>query len=115
MGRSIARGLVVLISVACGSSNTSEPTPSPGTPVAQTNVGSTGGTVKTPDGTLTVDIPAGALPDDVKITVTEITAPQAGTVGKAYEIGPTGTQFAKPVTLSFAYGSFDLQGNDPAD
>ena len=34
---------------------------------------------------------------------------------KAYEIGPTGTQFAVPVTLTFKYGGLDLHGSDPTD
>lgn len=78
-------------------------------------MGSGGGKVTTTDGLVTVDVPAGALPTDTNITITEIPAPIADSVGKTFEIGPTGTQFAVPVTLSFQYGGFDLAGNAPSE
>jgi hypothetical protein len=59
-----------------------------------------------------VSIPAGALPSDVTITV----APAAsntptGSVGTVYEIGPSGTQFSVPVTMTFKYAASDLAGH----
>jgi hypothetical protein len=85
-----------------------------GTSNGQGTVGASGGKVATSDGTLTVNVPAGALPGDTQITITEIQAPISGSIGKTYDIGPSGTQFAVPVTLSFAYGDFDLMGADPS-
>jgi hypothetical protein len=103
--------LVLVVAAACSSSSSSTNT---GTSSGQGTVGASGGQVSTSDGALTVNVPAGALPGDTQITITEIQSPIAGAIGKTYEIGPTGTQFAKPVTLSFAYGGFDLMGTDPS-
>jgi hypothetical protein len=99
--------------LACTASTTSVSNPNPTVSadgsVSQT-VGTAGGTVTSADGDLTVDIPAGALPSDLSISVKkEATSPAAGNIGAVYEIGPTGTQFAKPVTLTFNYGSLQLE------
>jgi hypothetical protein len=60
-------------------------------------------------------VPSGALPSNTTITIEEIAAPVGGALGKTYEIGPTGTQFVEPVTLSFKYTAADLAGADPSD
>src|SRR5262245_2521689 len=94
-------GVVLIFAVvACGTSPTSSPPGSNGTHAEQT-VGATGGTAVSSDGMLTVTIPEGALSADTIITVEEISSPIAGSIGVTYEIGPTGTQFKNPVTLSF--------------
>jgi hypothetical protein len=82
--------------------------------LAQQTVGTAGGTVTTSDGALAIRIPAGALAGNTTITVQSASAQAAGAIGTVYEIGPTGTQFASPVTLSFQYAGVDLQGHDPA-
>ena len=73
-------------------------------------VGPSGGAVSSSDGNLAVNIPAGALPADVTITTEPAAAPAAGAVGNVYEIGPTGTQFAMPVTLTLHYDMTALSG-----
>ena len=73
-------------------------------------VGPSGGAVSSSDGNLAVNIPAGALPADVTITTEPAAAPAAGAVGTVYEIGPTGTQFAMPVTLTLHYDMAALSG-----
>ena len=73
-------------------------------------VGTSGGAVTSSDGNLAVSIPAGALPADVTITTEPAAAPADGAVGAVYEIGPTGTQFAMPVTLTLHYDAADLNG-----
>ena len=108
---------VLVVAAACSSSSSSPSSgtgPGTGTSTGQGTVGASGGNVATSDGVLTVGIPAGALPGDTQITIAEIQSPAAGAIGKTYEIGPTGTQFAVPVTLTFKYGGFDLMGNDPS-
>lgn len=77
-------------------------------------VGTSGGTVSNSDGTLQIVVPAGALPANVDVTLTPITPPGAGAIGPAYDIGPTGTQFTTPVTLTFSYASLSLSGVDPS-
>jgi hypothetical protein len=73
-------------------------------------VGPSGGALTSSDGKLAVDIPAGALTGDVTITTEAAAAPAAGAVGTVYEIGPTGTQFAMPVTLTLHYDMAMLNG-----
>ena len=94
--------------VGCGGGGSSQPTPG-GMPT-MTMVGPSGGSVSSTDGNLAVNIPAGALPADVTITTEPAEAPAAGAVGTVYEIGPTGTQFAMPVTLTLHYDMTALSG-----
>ncbi len=69
-----------------------------------------GGAVASSDGNLQVAVPAGAISGNVTITVAPAEAPAAGAVGSVYEIGPSGTQFAMPVTLTLHYASASLGG-----
>lgn len=57
-------------------------------------VGAGGGVIRLPAAGLTVSIPAGALSLPTPITVSAVSGR-----GVAYEFGPHGLQFAKPVTL----------------
>jgi hypothetical protein len=66
-------------------------------------IGATGGSVASADGALTVEVPAGALGGDVDVTVTPTDTPSGG-AGPAFDIGPSGTVFAAPVTLTFDVG-----------
>ncbi len=77
-------------------------------------VGTTGGMVASSDGALQVAIPAGALSGDVMVTIEPTASPGSGSLGKVYEIGPTGTQFAMPVTLTLDYKALSLAGTDPS-
>ena len=63
----------------------------------------------TTDGALKVAIPASALAADMTVTVTPTSSP-GGAVGTVYEIGPSGTQFSAPVTLSLHYDPANLNG-----
>jgi len=98
----------VVLTLACGSSGT-EPSGQP----AGTIVGAGGGTVIS--GGLTLNIPAGALSQDVEITVEEVTPAVAGvppgflTVGaKVFDLGPDGLSFAQPVSLTLRYAASSL-------
>jgi hypothetical protein len=76
-----------------------------GAPIGEDITASEGGTVEVDGAKL--DIPAGALSEDTEITVQEISKaglPDAANIASTvYELGPDGTQFATPVTLSFAF------------
>src|SRR5688572_22483228 len=82
----------------------------PGAMPTATVVGMSGGAVASSDGKLALSIPAGAVGGDVTITTEPATPPAAGAVGTVYEIGPTGTQFAMPVTLTLRYTAADVAG-----
>lgn len=65
-----------------------------------------GGTVASEGGEISVEIPAGALAEDTTITVEEMPASSLGgdvaVQTAVFDIGPDGTRFATPVTISIA-------------
>jgi hypothetical protein len=97
--------VALLFAVERCSSSSSHP---PGGATTSTVIGTTGGSVASSDGVLSVNIPAGALPANVTVTVTPESSPPSGAIGAVYDIGPEGTVFASPVTMTFHYGSVSL-------
>src|SRR6478735_7556658 len=81
---------------ACGNDSTDDVAPTGGT-----SIGPDGGEVSA--GGLTLDVPAGALDASGTNTVNETTMistpPGFVLVGPAYDLGPDGTQFDKPVIV----------------
>ncbi len=81
-------------------------------PVAKTTapvmatVGNQGGSVLNAEG-VGVTVPPGALPEDVTLTVTStpdaLPPPKADAVGTPTTFGPSGLQFAKPVTVVLTF------------
>ncbi len=100
---------------ACGGS----PPEGPTTPREPTTwvIGTSGGTIHSQNGNVTVTVPPGALPGSLGITV----LPADGGLptdeyvpGSGYEIGPTGTVFSKPVTISIKFDPAQIPpGIDP--
>jgi hypothetical protein len=64
-------------------------------------VPSTGGALAATDGGLWLSLPPTALGTTTPITVTPINNTARGAIGPAYRLGPEGTTFAVPVTLTF--------------
>jgi hypothetical protein len=83
--------------LACGGGSSSTPAQTPHTSAVVT--AAAGGTV-TLAGGAAVQIPAGALASDTTITIAQSAAAPAGAVGAAYDLGPSGTTFSHPVTVS---------------
>jgi hypothetical protein len=84
--------------LACGGgSSSTPPAPLPHTSVAVP--AATGGTV-TLSGGAAVQIPAGALATDTTVTVQQLATAPTGAVGAAYDLGPSGTTFSQPVTVT---------------
>lgn len=120
---SLAAALCLLaLAGGCGG-GASTPTPPPaleiavtpagtalGTPAA-TMVPTTGARLTSADGRLTVDVPADALAAPQTLTLQPIGNEAPGGVGVAYRLGPEGTTFAKPVTLTFTYSDAELVGS----
>ncbi|HEV8228362.1 MAG TPA: carboxypeptidase regulatory-like domain-containing protein [Candidatus Limnocylindria bacterium] len=77
-----------------------------------TGIGAAGGTVRSGD--VVVAVPAGALATETAITIAASNAtPPAdlgGQVGAAYDLGPSGTTFAVPVTITLPYDPAALAG-----
>ena len=92
--------------IACSSSSSSPI----GSPTSKT-IGAAGGTITDAKGD-SVQIPAGALPSDVTVTISPASnaPPPAGAtvVGSAVTLGPEGQQFAVPVTVTLGFSSSQL-------
>lgn len=73
------------------------------TPQNPNLIDTSGGTVTSINNDLTITIPAGALSVPTEITIIETTAHPAGNLGVVYDLGPDGTKFNSPVSLTFEY------------
>ncbi|MDB4982422.1 MAG: Phosphoribosylglycinamide synthetase, N-domain protein, partial [Myxococcales bacterium] len=83
-----------------------------GKPTA-TLVPPTGGTVTSPDGKLTISVPAGALAAAQMLSIQPIKNTSPGGVGPGYRLQPDGQTFTAPVTLTFSYDATDVLGAAP--
>ena len=72
------------------------------------SVGADGGTLASADGRLTLVIPPGALPFPVSIGIEAAEAWPEGALGPVFEVRPSGTLFAKPVTFVYRYQADDI-------
>jgi hypothetical protein len=70
--------------------------------LAQSSIGPNGGVLSAPNG-LRVQVPAGALTANVNLKVSQMISRPSGATGTAFDIGPNGTKFAAPVTLTIPY------------
>lgn len=82
----------------------------PGSSAATAGIGPAGGTVRSPDGALTIDIPAGALAAVTPIEIQPIANNAPGGQGAAFRLLPSDTTFAVPVKLRFQLAPADLAG-----
>lgn len=81
---------------------------------ATTTIGSSGGTLSTADGKLTVTIPAGGLSSNTTISIQPISNEGPLGLGMGYRLSPEGTTFQLPVTLTFHYDE-DILNNTNED
>ncbi|BAH39968.1 MAG TPA: hypothetical protein DGD08_12535 [Gemmatimonas aurantiaca] len=74
---------------------------------AEGDVGPAGGTIVSRDGRMRLVLPEGALANPVRLTAEPAsglpTAPQPLAPGTAWDFGPDGLQFLKPVVITIAY------------
>jgi hypothetical protein len=87
---------------------TVKPVGQPLGPTVTQRIGPAGGTVTSPDGSVTLTIPAGALAAETPIGIHPITRTTPGGVTGAYRFSPDGQQFSKPVSLIFTYAPDSL-------
>jgi hypothetical protein len=79
--------------------------------VERYTVGPDGGNVTAVGGLITLSFPAGALDEEVEITVagaTDFPADPGLVSNSSFDFGPDGTQFAEPVVLTLAYEEGDI-------
>lgn len=77
--------------------------------VEEVAIGSEGGVAEfwMGDEVVKIEIPPGALSEPISMTVREHPDLVPGMVGKVYDIGPSGTTFREPVTVSVSYAARD--------
>src|SRR5574342_363987 len=102
--------VLLIVAIACGGDATPEvvglaPVPTrpgaPEGPPSSASISAEGGTLSTPDGALSISIPAGAVTSPIEFTITPIANTARGAVAGAFRLGPDGATFARPVTLTF--------------
>jgi len=71
-----------------------------------------GGVVVSDDGRFTLEIPPGALDQEVVITVDEVECEQDTVVGPCYEVGPVGLPLLFPGEVAYELDAVDLDGLD---
>lgn len=71
-------------------------------------IGPEGGELATPDGALTLTVPAGALAATTTLTAEPISNPAPGGLGDAWRLGPEGTVFDVAASLRLAVTDEDL-------
>lgn len=118
----LAALVATLVLVACGGGDTNESSVPEATSVGQpigpatsAVIGSAGGTLSSADGSVDVEVPAGAFARDETITLQEISHLNHGAPGRAWRIGPQTLAPALPLTLRLHYDETDLQGTDAAE
>ena len=104
--------LLFVVSQACGGGDDGDPSgPPPG--ALPNEVGATGGTVQLESGAVSLVFPPGAVSSTIQVTATATTGPTNNLVvsGSVYDLGPDGTQFANPVTLTLTFDPSALPGS----
>lgn len=100
-----ALALASVLGLACGGSGSWS--------IARGSLGPSGGSVTSTDKQVTVTAAAGAVEATTTVTIQPVAAPPGGAVGHVYEIGPAGTTFQSPITLTFGYSPDTLNGVAP--
>lgn len=81
----------------------------PNGPATTKSIGPAGGSIASPDGRITVDVPPNAVPGPVNFSVQPITNLAHGGLGNAYRLEPSEQQFATPIKVSFKFDAQDLK------
>ncbi len=76
-------------------------------------IGTNGGRLVSPDGRLSITVPAGALAQDTELAIERITNTAMGGSDGAYRLTPHGAIFATPVTITFGYTDAEVAGTLP--
>jgi hypothetical protein len=76
-------------------------------------IGPSGGVLAAADNSVMLVVPAGALDEAIELSLDVIDQPPREALF-AVELGPDGTEFEKPVTITVSYEGIELQGIDPA-
>src|SRR5262245_52527513 len=106
------QGLLLVLVIGCAGQKQT-PTQSANYTAVQATVDAGGGELTHPTGTK-LTVPAGALPGSLELSITgaDTATEVPNGVGQAFVLGPEGTQFSQPVTLTVPYSPDQLHGVD---
>lgn len=76
-------------------------------------IGPAGGAISTPDGRLTLTIPANAVSGNTAFSIQPISNTAQDGIGLAYRLEPGGQAFAKPLEVSIRFNDDDVQTTYP--
>lgn len=108
--------LAVCLVVGCSSDPTEEGGVEPGEVLASETIGPDGGTISVAAEGILLVVPAGALTDEIEITIETSAAQADGMIGAAYRFLPEGLSFATEATLTLDFAGDDLpSGTLPTD
>ncbi len=80
---------------------------------ATATIGPAGGTLASADGRLVLTVPPGAVPAPTAFSIQPITNSAPGGIGSAYRLGPAGTSFSSPATITFTANTDDTKSVSP--
>ena len=95
--------IITVLLTACGAGGGGNTDPGTTNNNESKSIGPNGGTVTSSDGKAKIVIPSGALSQDTGITVAVVSNQPSGNIGTAYEFGPDGIAFNKPVNIFISY------------
>lgn len=71
-------------------------------------IGPRGGTLVSEDGRFSLEIPEGALEQELELHIEQVECEMAGALGDCYAVSPEGTAFLFPVEVAYELGDLDL-------
>lgn len=77
------------------------------------SIGTTGGSISSPDGRVELIFPAGALNASTNISIQPVSNTCPGGTGLSYHLMPDGTRFNKPVNFIYHYTAAEMNGRLP--
>lgn len=93
-----------------GASSTTTASSTTGGQTSANEIGPEGGTLVSTDGVVRIVVPAGALDQTVTFSIGPDPSAPGGHLGEAYDIGPSGTEFAIPAKVTFNYAGSEPLG-----
>lgn len=77
---------------------------------ATLTIGANGGKITSTDGSLTLEVPPGAVSASTVFEIQEVNQTLEGNNRPSYKLSPEGTAFLKPITIRFNYSGYNLDG-----
>jgi hypothetical protein len=69
-------------------------------------IGPAGGSLQSPDGKISVNVPEGALASNTTVGIQPVSNTNIAGIGAAFRLTPHAQVFAKPVTVTYSWGSY---------